>query len=167
MNSLIQLPGSHYEANQVTANRFNRTAATTKVGSVGFVDTTLSDGDSTTIAAGLDNVVSPTTALIAKRPILVVANSIAADNDRLDWIEGTKVRCRVLVDSTANIAVGNWLKPVNGSDSLVVATAFSVDETGSAGAEALVPVYAQALEARTADDEGTIEVLLFSDGVIL
>lgn len=166
----IMTAGQYHDTGNAR-QRWNRTAGVTVLGGVGFVDYTQSDtassGATDPIRASMENVVAVTTALIATRPKLVVcAEAGCADDAVGKWLEGEDFIADVNVDSTTDIAVGDWLKPVNAGDHLVKATQFSVDETGAAAAESLVPVYAQALQARTANNEGTIKARVFSNGLI-
>lgn len=134
--------------------RYNRTGATLVSGSVGFVDHGTADAASTTIALGQSNVIAVSTAgITACRQLVVHAGESTADDkigNFFDSDDGAIVLVRV--DSTTDIAKEDWLKPVNAGDHLVKAT------------NANDYVYAQALEARTSNDEGTIRARLFSNG---
>lgn len=147
--------GNQYANSGNPRKRWNRTGATLATGSVGFVDHIKGDAASTSWSLGESNVVAVTTARIAMRPQLVVhvdTGATPADDKEALWYDGENVICYARVDSTTDIAAGDWLKPVNAGDHLVKAT-LGTDY-----------VYAQALEARTSNDEGLIRVRLFSQG---
>jgi hypothetical protein len=161
----IGLPGQHLSSNP-TINLANRTGATLAEGSVGFLDTPAADAASTDVATALDNVVAITTTRMGQQPTLVVASLAAVgviDDDRGEFHVGNGITCRIRVDSTADIAKGDKLKPVNGGDHMVKATpaGATIDPTTTV---ALDRWYAEALEARTSNDEGTILCLLYSSG---
>jgi hypothetical protein len=161
----IGIPGAHVASNP-TINLANRTAATLAEGSVGFLDTPQADADSTTVSLGLDNVVAVTTARMAQCPVLAVASLAAVgvvDNDRGEFHVGEGIKCRIRVDSTTDIAKGDKLKPVNAGDHMVKASiaGATIDPTGTA---ALDRWYAEALEARTTNDEGLVLCRLYSSG---
>lgn len=161
----IQTTTAHYNKGSVST-RYNRTGATLVEGAVGFIDAAQGDGDSGSVEAGLDNVVAISTARIAIQPRLVVAAGVpnfAADNERGQFIEGDGVECLILVESTTDIAAGDWLKPVNAQVYMVKGNIGAIiDNTGSSGTYDYV--YAQALQARTADSAGLIRCLLYSGG---
>ncbi len=150
--------------------RTNRTAGTLVKGSVGMVDDLLTDGDSTTIQLAMDNIVAVSTARISARcPLVVFCGDSCVDNEQGNFAEAQgDAIVQVLVNSTTNIAAGDFLKPVDASDSLVknasAANPFVVDESGSVS-DTLTISYARALEARTADDEGLIWCRLYSHGI--
>jgi hypothetical protein len=129
----------------------NRTGATTVKGGVGFLDLAQAEAESTSIGLGCSNVTATTTALIAYG-ILAVFTGALADNatGRAIVAEGEIVD--INVDSTTDIAKGDTLKPVNAGDHMVKATK-GTDRW-----------FAIALEARTADTEGTIRAVLYSSG---
>lgn len=135
----------------------NRSAANLTKNGAYFLDTPNGDADSTDIPNGLNNAIAVTTALIAQRPPLAIADenqtdATIADNSPGRFLMGEGVLCRVLVNSTTDITKGDWLKPVNAQSYLVKATL---------GTDV---IYAQALETRTADTTGPISVLLYSSG---
>lgn len=143
---------SRYDENNA-AIFTSRTGATSVLGGVGFQDVVTSDAASTSIAVGEGNVVAVTTALMAMRPPLVVwAEAGVADDKPGRAYCGDGIRCLINVNSTTDIAKGDWLKPVDAGDHMV---------KGTLGTDY---VYAQALAARTSNDEGTIECLLYSSG---
>lgn len=146
----IGIPGVPFEANQpVTLT--NKTAATTSEGSIGFLDEAQADADSTTLALGLSNVVAASTALMAYGHAVLAKGAYADDADGL-FEAGEGVRSRIRVNSTTDIAKGDVLKPVNGQNYAVKATK---------GTDRWIAV---ALEARTSDDAGVIECVLYSRG---
>lgn len=139
--------------NQVKRLMNNRTGAATVAGGVGFVDSSRSEAESTSISLAANNVTAVTTALMTKRARLVVAADIYADDAEGQWLDADDgTTCLINVDSTTDILNGDLLKPVNGGDHLVKATP---------GTDIW---YARALEGRTANSEGAIRCELYSAG---
>lgn len=130
----------------------NRTGATTVKGGVGFVDDAASDA-ATTTTYGQDNVVAVTLARIVAgtHRLAVWAVGSTADDGAERAVVGDDLIVDLLVNSTTDIAKGDPLIPVASGDHMV---------KGSIGNK----FYAVALEARTANDEGTIKARLFSSG---
>jgi len=134
-----------------TKSLVNRSGATTVKGSIGFIDLAQSDTDSTTLLAGLSNVIATATAQIDAGCMVVAKAAGVTDNSAGDYYVGEGVVCYVNVNSTTDIAKGDELKPVNAGDHMVKAAAGD-------------RYHAIALEARTSDDEGPILALIFSFG---
>lgn len=135
--------------------RMNRTGATIAYGGVAIVDAMQAEAESTDIGLALHNLTAVTTALF-KHACVVVCRETAgvADNAEGRFAESNDgAMVDVLVDSTTDIAKGDLLKCVNAAAYLVKATN-GTDR----------PV-ARALEARTADTQGTIKCQLFSNGI--
>jgi len=132
--------------------RYNRTGATSVKGGTGLLDILNTQGESTTIGTGLQNVTPVTTAGMAVGIVGVWEAAGVGDNAQGRFITGEGVECSINVDSTTDIAKGDALKCVNAGDHMVKAT------------PATDRHHAIALEARTADTEGAIRALLFSSG---
>ena len=142
--------GDHFQNASKTFN--NRTGATSVLGGTAAVDVAQAESESDSIINGLGNAKAVSTALMAAGLIGVWEKAGIADNAAGGLIIGEGVRCKVNVDSTTDISKGDALKCVNAGDHMVKAT------TGTDRYHAI------ALEARTSNDEGTIEALLFSSG---
>ncbi len=143
---------SRYDENNA-AIFTNRTGATSVLGGVGFQDVMTGDASSTSIALGEGHSVAVSTARIAMRPPLVVwAEAGIADDKPGRAYCGDGIRCLINVDSTTDLAKGDWLKPVDAGDHMV---------KGTLGTDY---VYAMVLTARTSNDEGTVDCLLYSSG---
>lgn len=164
MPRLIGYPNAHYKTPVAGRTAVNRTGAALLERGCYFIDIPQGDGDSDTVDHGLDNVLKPTTALIAKQLRLVISNGTAADNVRESFVEGEGVETLALVEGTTDIAKGDWLKPTNGQAYLVKATTGGAQIDYSLTTGGADYVYAQALEAFTTDGTGTIRVLLYSSG---
>jgi hypothetical protein len=149
----IGTPGFPLSEGQEAILLTNRTGATSVLGGTCAIDLPQADGDSTTLRLGLSNVVAASTALMAVGFIGLWATAGVADNADGRVIFGHGVLCQANVDSTTDIAKGDALKCVNAGDHLVKATP-GTDR-----------YHAIALEARTANTEGPIWVMLFSAGL--
>lgn len=140
-------------ASQASASlRFNRTGATSVQGGTGALDLTQTQSESSNIGNAESNVTPVTTALIAAGVIGFWISAGVADNKAGYFVVGEGVICDVNVDSTTDIAKGDALKAVNAGDHMVKATV-GTDR-----------YHAIALEARTADTEGSIRCIVFSSG---
>jgi hypothetical protein len=148
----IAMPGDY--ASNAGAVRTNRTGASIAIGGVAIVDATQAEAESTSVALGQQNLTAVTsTNLKAGKVVVNVTGAAVADNADGRFCESNDgAIVQALVNSTTDIAKGDWLKPVNGQAYLV---------KGTNGTDRTV---ARALEARTSDDTGLIYVELFSNG---
>lgn len=140
----------------------NRTAATVAIGDVVAFDMLATDADITKGVGGgtgldkQDGIFHNVVAVAAgnKDGLIAVVSGLLSgagkDNTEIEvTLLGQRVKCKV--NSTTDIAIGDRLKPVAADDHLVKLAAAAADERA----------VAYALEARTTDDEGTIDVTFF------
>jgi hypothetical protein len=153
----ISLPNKQYDEDG-DAIKFNRAGATTVIGGAYFLDEKQSATGSGNQDQGMSQLILPTTALIANRPRLVIANeAIATAGDPVKCTEGEAVVARIKVDGSGTaIAKGDKLKPQNNSATMVKAT---LTITGGAVGDAW---YAVAGAASTANGD-IIPCLLYSE----
>lgn len=162
MSAAISSAKIRYPAGSTRAFR-NRTGGATVAGGIYVIDIPQADGDSGSIAAGLENILGVTTARMAVRPRVVIATEAVDDNGVVQCVEafGVPVITQCRVESTTDIAKGDLLKLVDVQTYLVKATvAYTVNEAGSSTRDTY---YARALEARTSNDAGLISVLFYSE----
>lgn len=150
----IALPGTNSFAAPTATRLFNRSGGTMTRGMIGFIDSASSDAASTSLSLAFNNVIKPTTALIAisgKIPVVLLSDSVADDAEGLFCVcdDPNGVIVPMLVESTTDIAKGDLLKGVN-------AQYYAVK--GTQGTDLMV---AEALEARTSNDTGIINCRLF------
>lgn len=172
MNQVISLPG-HIFAESPKHRLYNRTGATTVLGSIGVIDTAQADAASTTLWSGMNNVVAVADGQTDRGGrVYAAAQGAVADDGQCLWsVQQPNTICQALVDGTTDITKGDLLVPVEGGDHMVKATRTALaDANGDASASIIAALreepIAEALESFTTNGEGVIWIRWLPTGLV-